>query len=157
MTTLIAPRDRRELVAERAKRFILECLPGKELEIEIRPRKRERSDPQNRALFGVAYPPLMDFIGLAGAAEKEELHATFCGDYFGWKEYEIRGHRKRKPRRTTTRNEDGKHEVLSTVDFMAFYAFVQREAANIGCFVPDPDKFFYERADEESSKLESTA
>jgi hypothetical protein len=154
-TTLIAPKERRELVAERTKRFILECLPGKELEIEIRPRKRERSDAQNHALFGVLYPPFMDFLGLSGAEEKEELHTTLCGDFWGWTIYEIRGHKKRKPKRTTTRNEQGKRDVISVTLFMEFHDFVQREAAKMGCCLPDPDPFWYEKLREEQAKAEA--
>lgn len=142
---VLIPKDRRELVAARIARHIVEAYPGSELECIVRKRKRERSDPQNHALFGVAYPPVMEFCGLSGAAEKDELHETFCGDYFGWVVYDVRGHKKRKPRRTTTKDENGKRDVLSTVDFMEFYAFVQRKSAELGVFVPDPDPEWFSK------------
>jgi hypothetical protein len=105
-----------------------------------------RSDPQNNALFGVAYPPLMDHMGLRGEAEKLELHEYFCGEFFGWVEYEILGKKKQRPKRTTTKNEDGKRDVIGKLLFAEFYDFVQHRAALHGVVVPDPDpQWFIER------------
>lgn len=151
-TTLYIPKDRREFAAARVQRFILDCLPGKDLEVIVRAKKRERSDAQNHALFGVLYPPFMDFIGLSGAEEKDELHESLCGDFWGWTFHDVRGHKKRKPKRTTTRNEQGKRDVISVSLFMEFHDFVQREAAKMGCLLPDPDPFWYEKAREEQAK-----
>lgn len=142
---ILIPKEGRELAAARVQRFVLDAYPGKPLEVIVRKRKRERSDPQNRTLFGVMYPVIMDFCGLSGEEEKQELHATFCGDYWGWTEYSIRGHRKRKPKRTTTTNEEGRRDVISTLDFMAFCAFIQRTMAPLGCFVPDPDPEWFSK------------
>lgn len=100
---------------------------------------KSRTNPQNNALFGVAYPPLMDHIGLRGDKEREELHELLCGDYFGWVRYEILGKVKQRPRRTTTRDEQGKRDVLPWDQFGDFYAFVQQRGAEAGVFIPDPD------------------
>lgn len=99
----------------------------------------QRSDEQNAALWAVAYPPLMAHMGLRGEKEREELHEYFCGEYFGWVQYEILGKRKQRPRRTTTRDENGKRDVIPKLEFAEFYNFIQARAAQHGVFVPDPD------------------
>jgi hypothetical protein len=83
----------------------------------------------------------MEHIGLRGDKEKEELHEFYCGEYFGWKEYEIMGKKKSKPVRTTTTDEDGNRDVVDKSVMYDFYSFIQHQAAMTGkgIFVPDPD------------------
>lgn len=135
-TTLIVPKERRELVAARAQRFILDCYPGSELEVVIRKRKRERSNQQNRYLRGVAYKLLSDATGY----EPEDISDYLCGAYFGTKEKALPGKRvEQVPIRTTTKDEDGKRCVLSKVEFFEYVAWVQRFGARHGVLIPDPD------------------
>lgn len=99
--------------------------------------KRRRSDSQNSALWGVAYKVLRDETG----NDPEDMHRYFCGEFYGWVEYEIFGQTRKKPRRTTTTDENGKRNVISTTDFMDFYAFIQQRAAEtVGVYVPDPNE-----------------
>lgn len=118
----------------------------KRWELRIVPYSPKRSEPQLRALFGVAYPPLMEHAGLSGEKEKNELHTMMCGEYWGWNEKVILGRKKLNPKRTTTTDEHGKRDVLSKMDFCDFYAFVQRKGAEFGAFVPDPDPLWFEKA-----------
>lgn len=111
----------------------------KRWKITVSEYRAERSDAQNHALWGVAYPPLMAHAGLSGEKEKEELHELMCGEYWGWNKKTILGRTKARPKRTTTKDEAGKRCVLSKMEFCDFYAFVQRKGAEYGCFVPDPD------------------
>lgn len=112
------------------------------MEVEIRPRKKPRSQNQNAALWGVAYPPIMEAMGLRGEKEREEIHEYFCGEYFGWVEYQILDKRKARPKRTTTKGEDGKRDILSKMQMADFFAFVQQRAADNGIYVPDPDPLY---------------
>lgn len=96
--------------------------------------RRTRSNPQNNALWGVAYPAIKDATG----NDPEDLHTMFCGDFFGWVEYDVLGQRKKKPRRTTTTDESGKRSVLTTLEFMDFYEHIQRKCAEFGVYVPSP-------------------
>lgn len=107
----------------------------KPVEVTIKEVTKERSDPQNSALYGVAYKALGEFTGYTDP----ELHDAFLRAYFGEVEKEVMGKLITKPRRTTTTDEDGKRSLLSTVEFNAFYAFIQQKGAEIGCWVPDPD------------------
>lgn len=126
----------------RVARFAAKMLPGKELEIVCRRYVKKRTDEQNSALWGVAYPPIMNHMGLSGEREREELHEYWLGEYFGWVEYKIMGQRKKRPRRTTTTDENGRKDKLTTAEFAKFYDFIQRRAATFGIFVPDPDPMF---------------
>lgn len=104
---------------------------------------KPRSDQQRKALFAAAYKPIMEHMGLRGERDKEDLHAFWCGEYWGWHP-QLRN----KPLRTTTRNERGERDEISTVDALDFYAFIQQRAAMQGIDVPDPDHFWREKAKE---------
>jgi len=109
---------------------------SKDHTISVERTKRERSDPQNKALWGVAYKALREQTG----NDPEDLHTYFCGKYFGWQEYEVMGELRKRPIRTTTKNEQGKRDVIDRATLSDFYAFIQQHAAEtIGAYVPDPD------------------
>ena len=121
--------------------FLHQLPETKAFEVVIEPFKRERSDSQNRGLFGVGYPPLMEFCGYQGDADKRELHREFCGAFFGWVDMPTGG---RRPVRTTTTNERGQRDVVPWDTFTEFYAFVQRQGAALGVWIPDPDPMWRE-------------
>lgn len=103
---------------------------------------KERTGKQNRSIFGPAYKALMEFSGLEGDEDKRELHRFMCGEFFGWRDHPLG----RKPLRTTTKNEHGQRDVMSIDDSLRFYAFLQRRGAEAGCYVPDPDPLWREKA-----------
>jgi hypothetical protein len=110
-----------------------------EFQVTIGPIKKDRSDPQNKALYGVAYVALGEFTGYTAP----ELHEVMLRAYFGEVEREVMGKIIITPRRRTTTDEDGKKKKLSTLEFAAFYSFIQMKGAEIGCWVPDPDPMFW--------------
>ncbi len=115
------------------------------IEVEFRPKKTTKttkSEKQNSALWAVAYPPVMEEIGLRGEKERLYIHEYFCGEYFGWVKKIIMGKAKQVPKRTTTRNEDGKRELLDMRIMADFYNFIQQRAAEHGIYVPDPDPMY---------------
>lgn len=113
----------------------------KEFQVSIGLVKKERSDPQNRALWGCAYKTLRDATG----NDPDDLHTYFCGEYFGWVEYEVMGATRKRPRRSTTKDENGKRDVISILALQDFYAFIQqRSAETVGVYVPDPDPMWWE-------------
>lgn len=115
----------------------------KEWVVSIGPAKKERSDLQNRALWGCAYKTLRDATG----NDPEDLHTYFCGEYFGWQEYEVMGSKRKRPIRSTTKDADGKRDVISTIHLQDFYAFIQqRSAETVGVYVPDPDPMWWNHA-----------
>lgn len=124
--------------------FLSTLRTDKEYSVTIGDVKKERSDPQNRALWGCAYKTLRDATG----NDPEDLHTYFCGEYFGWVEYDVMGQTRKRPRRTTTKDENGKRDVISTLDLSDFYAFIQqRSAETVGVYVPDPDPLWFVNAE----------
>lgn len=112
----------------------------KDFQVTIGLVKKERSDLQNRALWGCAYKTLRDATG----NDPEDLHTYFCGEYFGWVEYDVLGQTRKRPRRSTTKDDNGKRDVISTIHLQDFYAFIQQRAAEtVGVFVPDPDPMWW--------------
>ncbi len=107
------------------------------VKVTIQMDRADRSEDQNEALWGLAYKILHEETG----NDPEDMHSYFLGEFFGWVEYEVMGMRKKKPRRTTTKNAEGKREVLDTMSFASFFSFIQqRSAETVGVHIPDPDK-----------------
>jgi hypothetical protein len=106
--------------------------------IEIKEARKERSNDQNAALWGVAYPVLCDTTGYT----PDELHDAFCRKFFGTSQRNVMGELVSGPRRTTTTNEQGEREVMPAADFARFYDMVQQVGAEIGVDVPSPDPMY---------------
>lgn len=138
-----AQRDLTRVVA------VLSAAPkDKDIQVTIGLAKKDRSDPQNNSLYGVAYKALSEFTGYTAP----ELHDLFLKAYFGKVEKELFGEITVRPRRTTTTDENGKKSKLSTIEFKAFYEFVQQKGAEIGCWVPDPDPMWHQVKEERASR-----
>ena len=136
MTAFILRNDKdRDRIMANLLAYLEKLSPEKKWEISIDPFRESRSGRQNRALFGHAYVQLMDQTGIA----KNDLHEYMCGEYFGWTEVEIFGQKQRKPVRTTTTDELGRHDVLKKHEFALFYDFIMQRAAENGLYVTDPD------------------
>lgn len=103
---------------------------------------KARTDPQNRALFGVAYPPLVEATG----ATLKELHHEMCCRFFGATIIDIGGKSVTRPYRTTTTDENGKRDVLPWDRFSEFYSSVQQLGAEYGVYIPDPEPNIPEHA-----------
>lgn len=142
MQTFPVPAEGRQAAAQRIAAFILSALPGKPLRVTVEKAKRQRSDPQNSYLFGVAYPVLVEAKGY----EVNEIHEFMCGTHFGWVDKPCPKTPRNpeglesKPFRTTTKDENGKRDVLGTVEFSEFVETVKRVAAQAGIYVPDPNE-----------------
>lgn len=136
--SIILPRSMpRERTVANFSRFLLGLSMDKAWRVEVHEHKRTRSDAQNNALWGVAYKTLQRETG----NDPDDMHEYFCGEFFGWVQREMFGKVKLKPRRTTTRNEDGKRDMIPTTQFMDFYAFIQRRSAEtVGVYIPDPNE-----------------
>ena len=129
-------------IANNAETYLWSLPVDGSFEVIFQPKKETRKLNQNAALWAVAYPPVMEEMGLRGEKEREEIHEYFCGEYWGWKTYSILGKKKSKPVRTTTRNDQGKKDIISKSEMYDFYNFIQQRAAENGIFVPDPDPMY---------------
>lgn len=126
MTTFVLRRDtdRNPTIAKIAA--FLEALGRGDWGVTVAPYKRKRSDAQLRALWGVAYKTLADATG----NDPDDLHEFFLGEHFGWEVRAVLGQQRRVPKRRSS--------GLNTGEFSDFYAFIQRRAAEVGYYVPDP-------------------
>lgn len=129
MNEFVLPAGDRSAAIDRLTRFLSECLPGKQVRVEVGQYRKRRSDEQNRALWGVAYRTLSEETG----NDLNDLHEYFLGEYFGWELIDVLGQQRRRPMRRSSK--------LSTAEFSDFYAFIQRRAAEFGVYVPDPGEF----------------
>lgn len=91
-----------------------------------------RTLPQNAYLWSAVYAPLVERCGFTA----EDWHEHFCGAYFGVNhQVKPSGESVSVPKRTTTRNEAGKRDVLKGKAFADFVTFVEAECAARGVFV----------------------
>jgi hypothetical protein len=98
-----------------------------------------RSAEQNRYLFGGCYDTILKRAGESlGGYTPHELHTYLCGEYWGWQTLQGLGRSRVRPVRTTTTDEDGKHALLSTSEFVDFTEFVRQFAAEHGIVIEDP-------------------
>lgn len=134
---VLSPDKYREAVKQNLFDFINSLPVDKTWAIEVRPNKKPQSLKQLKSLYGVAYEELREQTG----NDKDDLHKFFCGEYFGWTHRNVFGYTEKVPVRTTTINENGEYEPISTEDNMRFYNFVQKRAAENGYIVSDPDPF----------------
>jgi len=135
VTDIAIPAEDRGAAVAQLTRFLMSCHPGKPLTVTVETWKRERSNQQNRALFGHAY----EVIRQATGCDKDDLHRDFCIAAFGAKVQQVLDFEQRQPLRTTTHDENGKRDVLTAQRFSEFYAMVEQRAAEFGIFIPSPD------------------
>lgn len=125
----------RDLVRANLDSFLNRLPDTKSWQVEVKEYRKSRSNAQNNALFGVAYPAICRETGY----DPDELHEAMCKKFFGTVEREVMGEVTKRPARTTTTNVYGQRDVLNAAEFADFYAMVQRIGAEAGIDVPDPD------------------
>ncbi len=104
--------------------------------------ERQRSIAQNCYPWGVVYPTIIDKLPFdqinAYTINAENWHDFFCEVHFGSIQIGFGG--KTRAKRTTTKDERGKRDVLSTTDFMDFVTCIQAECAERGIIIPNPNE-----------------
>lgn len=128
----------RERVIERIARALAALPLDRAFALTIDEHKERRSDQQNRALWGLAYPTILKAGGeqLRGWTA-EDIHEFMLGEWSGWETLTGFGKRRMKPLRRSSR--------LSRKEFAEYFDFIQRRAADMGIVVPDPDPDWWQR------------
>lgn len=106
--------------------------PKKKYRVIVSLYKRARSLGMNAAHWAGVITPMAEFIG----DSPEEVHRDLCGLYFGWVETKWGG---RKPRRTTTHNEDGERDVLNWEEMSNFMHLCKAKASELGVAISEAD------------------
>jgi hypothetical protein len=123
----------REAVIERLSRFLAQLPMERGWRVTVVEFKRNRTNQQNRYLWGVAYPAILTAGGeTLGGWEAEDLHEYFLGEHFGWELIRGFGKVKQKPIRRSAK--------LTTLEFSDHVGFIQRKCAELGIYVPDPNE-----------------
>lgn len=138
MQTIILPRCEQGRDLTKIVAFLSALPRNKPWRVRVDELKGSRTDSQNNALFGVAYPPLCAELGCT----PEQLHKEMCCQFFGVK-HTVFGDR--EPVRTTTTDHEGKRDVMPYDAFSNFYAKVQQFGAENEVWVPDPDRHLRSR------------
>lgn len=107
------------------------------LEVECKPYRKSRSNDQN-ALLWAMYEPIAEHMGY----DREDVHEWMCGRMWGWKDIRVPKTPRNPeglasvPVRTTTRDENGKRNVIDAATFAKFVDMVDRIAAQAGVYIP---------------------
>jgi hypothetical protein len=129
------PAANRQPVLERVMRYLALLPADKEFTLKVEPYRKSRSQQQNRYLWGVCYATIMKEGGEALEGwDANDLHEYFLGEHFGWETISGFGRMRMKPLRRSSK--------LTTVEFAEFVDFIQRKAAELGVYIPDPEEEF---------------
>jgi hypothetical protein len=126
MQTITLPAGRPD--SQRAAAFIQSLPVDRAWRVVVEPFKAKRSDNQNRYLFGVVYKTLLDHLE---GWEAEDVHEYFLGEWSGWETLEGLGRKRLKPVRRSSK--------LNKQEFSDYIAFIQKRAAELGVYIPDPE------------------
>ncbi len=109
-------------------------------EVSCKPWRKTRSSEQN-ALLWAMYAPIAEHMGY----DAEAVHEWMCGRMWGWQDVKVPKTPNNPnglasvPVRTTTRDADGKRDVIDKATFSTFVEMVERIAAQAGVFLPRVD------------------
>lgn len=138
MTSLILPPTNRDNAIAKAIRFFHALPEGKAWSIAVEQVSNRRSEQQNKYLWAVCYPTILAEGGeTLGGWTKDDLHEFFLGEWSGWNVLEGFGRKRMKPMRRSSR--------MNKQDFADYVAFIQRKAAEMGIFIPDPDPEWFNK------------
>lgn len=107
------------------------------LDVEAKPWRKSRTNEQN-ALLWAMYAPIAEHMGY----DRDDIHEWMCGRFFGWKDIKVPKTPRNPeglasvPVRSTTRDENGKRNVVDRQTFAKFVDMVDRIAAQAGVFIP---------------------
>lgn len=102
------------------------------LDVKCEPWKEPRKLTANAYLWRWVYGPVVERLGFT----EEDWHEFRCIAYFGGKQVEKPdGTTKTVPVRTTTRNENGKRDVLKGREFNDFLVSCEEFFASRGVFI----------------------
>lgn len=123
----------REHDMNRALQELMELPKDRAFRLKYEEVKSTRSLAQNAYLWGVCYATILEKGGetLAGWTS-QDLHDYFLGEHFGWEMIEGFGRKRMRPLRRSSK--------LSVSEFMMFVDSIQRRAAELGIYIPNPDE-----------------
>ena len=120
-----------EQLATAAARMVQGLDPSRAWCIEVLEWKRPRTDQQNRFLWGVCYPAILEGGGetLAGWT-RDDIHEYFLGECFGWETLEGFGRKRMRPIKRSSK--------LTKQEFSEYLMFLEIRCEYMGIRIPEP-------------------
>ncbi len=120
-----------EQLAVAATRMVQDLSPDRAWCIEVLEWKKPRTDHQNRFLWGVCYPAVLEGGGetLAGWT-RDDLHEYFLGECFGWETLQGFGRKRMRPLKRSSK--------LTKQEFSDYLLFLETRCAEMGIVIPEP-------------------
>jgi hypothetical protein len=99
--------------------------------IEVLEWKKPRTDQQNRFLWGVCYPAILEGGGEALAGwTRDDIHEYFLGECFGWETLEGFGRKRMRPIKRSSK--------LTKQEFSEYLMFLEIRCEYMGIRIPEP-------------------
>jgi hypothetical protein len=99
--------------------------------IEVLEWRKPRTDQQNRFLWGVCYPAILEGGGEALAGwTRDDLHEYFLGECWGWETLEGFGRKRMRPIKRSSK--------LTKQEFSDYLLFLETRCADMGIVIPEP-------------------
>lgn len=100
--------------------------------ITVEPWKRKRSDAQNRFLWGVVYPMILEQGGeTLGGWTRDDIHEFMLGECFGWEVLEGLGRKRMRPLKRSS--------ALNKEEFTEYLMFLEQRCIDMGMGpLPEP-------------------
>jgi len=123
-----APED----IAQAVLRMTQQLPTDKAWAVEVVEWRKPRTNQQNRYLWGVVYPSVLEAGGEALAGwTRDDLHDYFLGECFGWETLEGFGRKRSRPIKRSS--------ALNKQEFSDYLMFLETRCADMGIITPEPN------------------
>jgi hypothetical protein len=128
----IFPRGTRpDAMASVVARMVSNLDPLKTWAVEVTEWKKPRTAQQNKFLWGVVYPSILEGGGEALRGwQRDDLHDYFLGECFGWETLEGFGRKRMRPLKRSS--------ALDKQEFSDYLLFLETKCLDMGIVIPEP-------------------
>jgi len=120
-----------EDIARAVLRMTQQLPTNKAWAVTVEEWKKPRTQQQNRFLWGVCYPAILEGGGEALAGwTRDDLHDYFLGECFGWETLEGFGRKRLRPLKRSS--------ALNKQEFSDYLLFLEARCADMGIVIPEP-------------------
>jgi hypothetical protein len=112
-------------------RMVSNLDPLKTWAVEVTEWKKPRTNQQNKFLWGVCYPCILEGGGEALRGwTRDDLHDYFLGECFGWETLEGFGRKRLRPLKRSS--------ALNKQEFSDYLLFLETKCLDMGIVIPEP-------------------
>jgi hypothetical protein len=128
----IFPRGTRsDAMASVVARMVSNLDPNKTWAVEVTEWRRPRTNQQNKFLWGVVYPAILEGGGEALRGwTRDDLHDYFLGECFSWETLEGFGRKRMRPLKRSS--------TLNKQEFSDYLLFLETKCMEMGIVIPEP-------------------